>query len=170
MPRMSDFETSTESAHWRGHDFSVLPIERVELRLLPKEPGLYIMATCTGAGTWGAVYIGKAKDLRARFAWRAGAGYHDQWYEALKYRFSHLHICCTISDWELELREALLIQYYRPHLNKQHNGAKWCGPRSGPPSGRPGFVDPQESVYVWLDLLARPVSPAPKYPYRDLRF
>ena len=139
-----------ESAVWSGYEFAVIPVEWATPRVLPKVPCIYIMATCTDHGTWGALYIGKCEDLQRRHR-----GFHHRRLEAQRMGFSHLHVR-QFPLWDLDRVERALIDIWSPHLNDKHNRYKSLrGPGRGPPSGRPGFINARHIVQGWMDELNR---------------
>ena len=86
-----------------------------DLGRVPQEPGCYLMRDEAGA----TIYVGKAKNLRARI--RSYIGETDTRYSVkfLMRRVARIDFLVTTSDKEALLLENSLIKQYRPRYNVQ---------------------------------------------------
>ncbi len=90
---------------------------RQALEHLPRAPGVYLMRDRQGR----VIYVGKAKDLRARVGSYARREAAPTWYrhkvEAMVARVARVEFVLTASEKEALLLESTLIKEHRPRYN-----------------------------------------------------
>jgi hypothetical protein len=95
-------------------DFARYTFDRERIRSLPASPGVYVMKDTAGR----VIYVGKAKDLRARVgSYFAATADRDAKTQTILDQLHDLEIEPTATEVEALMREAELIQRHQPPLN-----------------------------------------------------
>lgn len=90
------------------------PLDRALLAAIPHAPGCYIMRDARGA----VLYVGKAKDLRARVGSYYGSPTHyTRKFDGLLEAIATIETEVTGSEFDALLLEAQLIRRYHPRFN-----------------------------------------------------
>jgi len=90
-----------------------IPLSQLELEKIPNEPGVYLYKDARGE----VLYVGKAKDLRARISSYFRNGYLSPKIQRLLDTAKELEYILTRTEKEALLLEATLIKKYRPKYN-----------------------------------------------------
>ncbi|MCC6048007.1 MAG: excinuclease ABC subunit UvrC [Thermodesulfobacterium sp.] len=90
-----------------------IPLSQLELEKIPNEPGVYLYKDARGD----VLYVGKAKDLRARISSYFRNGYLSPKIQRLLDTAKELEYILTRTEKEALLLEATLIKKYRPKYN-----------------------------------------------------
>ncbi len=90
-----------------------IPLTQIEFDRIPTEPGVYLYKDAKGE----VLYVGKAKDLRARISSYFRSGYLSPKIQRLLASARELEYILTRTEKEALLLEAILIKKYRPKYN-----------------------------------------------------
>jgi len=90
-----------------------IPFPQLELEKIPNEPGVYLYKDAKGE----VLYVGKAKDLRARITSYFRNGYLNPKVQRLLENSKELEYILTRTEKEALLLEAILIKKHRPKYN-----------------------------------------------------
>jgi excinuclease ABC subunit C len=90
-----------------------IPLSQLEIEKIPNEPGVYLYKDARGE----VLYVGKAKDLRARISSYFRNGYLSPKIQRLLDTAKELEYILTRTEKEALLLEATLIKKYRPKYN-----------------------------------------------------